>query len=74
MAVVWLMVVLTCPVSANNTYIFNFDDVATPYEKIWGIIPDDYQGFEWDGFGAISNLGYQKEYKNNLIIFPSARR
>lgn len=71
LAVVWLMVVLTCPVRANSTYIFTFDDVATPFDKTWGTIPDDYQGFQWKEFGAISNAGYQEEFKNNLIIFPS---
>jgi hypothetical protein len=73
-AVLGLLVIFTCPANADSTYVLTFDDVAFPKDSILGTITDNYQGFEWDGFGVISEQGYksQRYYKNDKISFPSS--
>jgi hypothetical protein len=69
--VVWLTVVLICPVSANNIEIITFDDVLEPNVN-WGVVPDGYMGLDWKHIEVERITDYRQTYNNRLITFPSA--
>lgn len=67
----WWAVGMCAPAGAAASYTITFDDLPTPMEKFWGIVPDGYLGFDWELAEVVKITGYQKEYGNKQAKFPS---
>ncbi len=70
-----MLLVTVCwvfPAGALTTFELTFDDLATPNDKgMWGVVPDDYQGFFWKDVEVVNVKAYQNYFGNTKIAFPS---
>ena len=67
LAVVFCAALALFAVSAQASYVV-FDDLAT--SGGFGAVPSTYQGYQWTGFGVVSQQYYNATY-GNAITFPS---
>lgn len=67
---VCLILGVTCPAEATNSYTITFDDV-TVQPVNWGVVPDGYMGFDWNFIEFERNNDYRNTYNNKQITFPS---
>ena len=65
--VCWVM-----PAGALTTFELTFDDLPTPHDRgMWGVVPEDYQGFFWKYVEVVKGEAYKKYFDNTEITFPS---